>query len=184
MTIWLTGLSSSGKSTIAARLVEHLRRHQTPVEWLDGDALRQTLCRGLGFTRQDRDENVARITYVAECLTRHGVTVVVSAISPYSEARQAARATIGRFLEVFVDAPLEVCETRDEHGVYRRARLGQLHHVTGIDDPYEAPESPEVHCRTDRESVEACVEKILAARDTIQHRWISHADKPCSPERP
>jgi len=163
LTIWLTGLSSSGKSTIAAAVCVRLRERGYKVAWLDGDVLRQSLCRGLGFGKEDRDENVRRIAFVAELLTRNGIVTVVSAISPYRAARREARQLIGSFLEVYVNAPIEVCDRRDIKGVYRRARAGEIVGVTGIDDPYEPPERPEVECRTDTETPEESAAKVLAA---------------------
>ena len=161
MTIWLTGLSSSGKSTIAAALQRALSEQGRAVEWLDGDCVRQTVSRGLGFTREDRNENVARIAWVAQLLARHGVVVVVSATSPFRDGREQARRLIGEFIEVFVDAPLDVCEARDSRAVYARARRGEIAMVPGIDMPYEPPVRPEIHCRTAEESVPECVERIL-----------------------
>ena len=165
LTIWLTGLSSAGKSTIAQAVCEGLRARGHKVEWLDGDAVRQRLCRGLGFSKQDRDENIRRIGFVAELLTRHGVLTVVSAISPYRDVRGEVRSRIGDFLEVYVNAPLDVCEHRDLKGIYRRARSGAMSHVTGLDDPYEPPLAPEVECRTDRETPAESAAKVLAAVD-------------------
>ena len=162
MTIWLTGLSSAGKTTlstaVAARLIE--RGHR--VELLDGDEIRRNLCSDLGFSKHDRDENIRRIGYVAGLLSRNGVIVVVAVISPYREARDAVRRSIPNFVEVYVNAPLAVCESRDVKGLYRKARSGAITGFTGVDDPYEAPLNPEVECRTDLETLEDCVAKILA----------------------
>src|SRR5579872_4536544 len=162
-TIWLTGLSSAGKSTIAAAVCEHLRAQSRCVEWLDGDLVRQHLSLGLGYSRHDRDENIRRIGFVAELLTRNGVMVVVSAISPYRAARDEMRALLPNFLEVYVNAPLALCEERDHKDIYRRARAGELAHVTGIDDAYEPPLSAEVECHTGQETIEQSVAKVLAA---------------------
>lgn len=167
LTVWLTGLSSAGKSTIAERVFRELLSSGYRVEWLDGDRVRQSLCKGLGFSRGDRDENIARIAFVAEILTRHGVICIVSAISPYREGRERARTLTGNFVEVYVDAPLAVCESRDERQIYARARRGEIAHVTGLDDPYESPISPEVHCRTDIEDVDQSVRRVL---DEIDRR--------------
>jgi adenylylsulfate kinase len=163
LTVWLTGLSSAGKTTIAEAVSAALRAQGCKVEWLDGDAVRQRLCRGLGFSKEDRDENIRRIGYVAELLTRNGVYAVVSAISPYREVRDEVRRRIGDFLEVYVNAPLETCERRDLKGIYRRARAGEMAHVTGVDDPYEPPLRPEVECRTDLETPEESAAKVLRA---------------------
>lgn len=161
-TIWLTGLSGAGKTTIAQALAETLRSRGLPVEVLDGDVVRQYLSKGLGFSKEDRDENIRRIGFVAQLLTRNGVYTIVSAISPYRAVRREVRSMIGRFVEVYVNAPLEVCESRDVKGLYAKARAGVIRGFTGIDDPYEAPEQAEVECRTDRDELPACIEQILA----------------------
>ena len=161
--LWLTGLSGAGKTTIAERLVEQLEglgQPQCNVEHLDGDIVRQTFCKDLGFSKEDRDENVKRISYVAAYLSASRITVCTF-ISPYRKARARARALCTNFIEVHVDCPLEVCEKRDVKGLYARARAGEIKGFTGIDDPYEAPEDPEIHLRTDKMHLEACVEKIL-----------------------
>jgi adenylylsulfate kinase len=162
VTIWFTGLSGSGKSTIARALETELRQRGCRLEVLDGDIVRTNLTKGLGFSKDDRNENIRRIGFVSHLLTRNGVVVLVSAISPYREAREEVRDRIGDFVEVFVDAPLAVCEERDVKGLYKKARAGEIKQFTGIDDPYEAPLSPEVHCHTDRQSVEDSVAQILA----------------------
>jgi adenylyl-sulfate kinase len=157
----LTGLSSSGKSTIGQEL---LRRFQTSgyrAEMLDGDILRQGLCKDLSFSEADRNENVRRIGCLAELLAKRGIIVIVAVISPYRAARDELRRHIERFIEVYVNAPIEICESRDVKDLYRKARLGELHGLTGIDDPYERPIAPEVECRTDRESINESVQKIL-----------------------
>ena len=163
LTVWLTGLSSAGKTTIAAAVVHRIRELGLATEWLDGDHVRKTLCRGLGFTKEERNENVARIAFVADILTRNGIVTIVSAMSPYRQARDEARAIIGRFMEVFVDAPLSVCERRDAGRIYMRARRGELKNVIGVDDLYEVPLQPDVHCRTDIETIEECVDRVVAA---------------------
>ena len=163
LTIWLTGLSAAGKSTLGQAVSGELRAQGRRVEWLDGDAVRENLSRGLGFSKADRDENVRRIGFVAGLLTRHGVITVVSAISPYRELREEMRSRIGNFLEVYVNAPLEVCELRDVKGIYKRARAGGIQHVTGLDDPYEPPLQAEVECRTDRETPAESIAKVLGA---------------------
>ena len=159
--VWLTGLSSAGKSTIGEDLFDRLRLAGHKAEMLDGDIIRQRLCKDLGFTKQDRDENIRRIGFVAELLAKNGVIVIVAAVSPYRAARDEVRRRIANFVEVYVNAPLEVCEHRDVKGLYRKARAGDLHGFTGIDDPYEPPLQPEIECRTDLEPLEECVQRIL-----------------------
>ncbi len=163
LTVWFTGLSSSGKTTLSRALYDALKTRGYAAEWLDGDAVRQKLSKDLGFSKEDRNENIRRIGEVAEQLTRGGSIVLVSAISPYRAARDEARRRIGDFLEIWVHAPLDVCESRDRNGIYRRARANQLSHVTGIDDPYEHPLAPDVECRTDRETLEESLAKVLDA---------------------
>jgi adenylyl-sulfate kinase len=142
------------------------------VELLDGDEVRRHLSRGLGFSKEDRNENVRRIGFVAEMLARHGVIAIVSAISPYREARDELRSSSSNFLEVYVNASLKVCEERDVKGLYRKARSGELPRFTGIDDPYEPPLFPEVECRTDRETIAESAEKIV---DAVEARLSPHA---------
>ena len=149
VTVWFTGLSGAGKTTISEAVEKTLRSHGYKVEPLDGDIVRQNLTKGLGFSKADRDENIRRIGFVAQLLSRNGVVVLVSAISPYREIRDEVRGRIGDFVEVFVNAPLETCEERDIKGLYKKARAGEIKGFTGIDDPYEAPLKPEVECRTD-----------------------------------
>ncbi len=163
LTVWFTGLSAAGKSTISRAVQNELEARGYRTEVLDGDVVRQYLCKGLGFSRDDRDENIRRIGFVAKLLTRNGVIVLVAAISPYRAAREEARVSIGNFLEVYVNAPVSVCEGRDPKGLYLKARRGELRSFTGIDDPYEPPEHPELECRTDRETLDASVSKVLEA---------------------
>jgi adenylylsulfate kinase len=167
VTVWFTGLSGSGKSTIARALEAKLREQGYGLEVLDGDIVRTNLTKGLGFSREDRDENIRRIGFVAHLLTRNGVIVLVSAISPYREVRDEVRDRIDDFVEVYVDAPLDVCESRDVKGLYKRARAGEIKQFTGIDDPYEAPLTPEVHCHTDQETLEESVAKVMAQLETL-----------------
>ncbi len=160
VTVWLTGLSGAGKSTITEALQAKLIAEGYSIEVLDGDIVRTNLTKGLGFSKEDRDENIRRIGFVSNLLTRHGVIVLVSAISPYREIREEVRQKIGSFVEVFVNAPLSVCEDRDVKGLYKRARAGEIKSFTGIDDPYEPPFNPEVECRTDLETLEESVAKV------------------------
>lgn len=161
VTLWFTGLSGAGKSTISRGVDKELRERGCQVELLDGDVVRQNLTKDLGFSKEDRDENIRRIGFVAHLLTRNNVIVLVSAISPYREVREEVRQRIGDFVEVYVNAPLAVCEERDVKGLYKKARAGQIPHFTGIDDPYEPPLNPTLECRTDLESLEESVNKVL-----------------------
>ncbi len=163
LTVWLTGLSGAGKTTISIQVSKHLIDRGYRVECLDGDLMRQTLTKGLGFNKIDRDENIRRIGFVAHLLTRNDVIVLVSVISPYQAIRQEVRTQIGAFLEVYVSAPLAVCEQRDVKGHYQRAKAGELKNFTGVADPYEPPLNPEVICCTDMESIEESVDKVLQA---------------------
>jgi bifunctional enzyme CysN/CysC len=170
LTVWFTGLSASGKTTLCRAVHERLAARGCRLELLDGDTVRKHLSKGLGFSREDRNENIRRIGFVAGLLTRNGVIALAAAISPYRAVRDEVRASIGDFVEVYVNAPLEVCESRDPKGLYRQARAGHLPAFTGIDDPYEPPLTPEVECRTDRETLEECIAKVLAAIDRALER--------------
>jgi len=160
-TVWFTGLPSSGKSTLARLVEKRIRERGFPVMVLDGDEVRTWLTAGLGFSREDREENIRRIAHLAMFQNRAGVATITAAISPYRSSRDAARQVIDRFLEVYVDCPLEVCEQRDVKGLYRKARRGEIQQFTGVSDPYEPPAAPEVIVRTDREEKEACAARIL-----------------------
>ena len=160
--VWLTGLSGAGKSTITEALVPELRALGKKVEVLDGDVVRTHLSKGLDFSREGRDDNVARIAFVAHLLARNGVTVVVAAISPYRRAREEARKVIGDFVEVHVAPPLEECVARDTKGLYKKALAGEIDRFTGVSDPYEPPESPEVVLDTSKIDVRTSVNRIKA----------------------
>lgn len=161
MTLWFTGLSGAGKTTISQAVEKELTAQGYKVEVLDGDVVRENLTKGLGFSKPDRDENIRRIGFVAQLLTRNGVIVIVSAISPYRNIRDEVRNRIGDFVEVYVNAPLAVCEKRDVKGLYKKARAGEIKTFTGVSDPYEPPLNPEVECRTDQESLQESVLKVM-----------------------
>jgi len=163
-TIWFTGLSGAGKSTIANELEKRLKALGMKVEMLDGDVVRTHLSKGLGFSKEDRDTNILRIGWVCEVLTRNNVVAIAAAISPYRDIRDKVRAMVGAsFIEVHAATPLEVCEQRDVKGLYKKARAGELKQFTGIDDPYEAPLKAEVVCETHKETLDQSVETILKA---------------------
>jgi adenylylsulfate kinase len=166
-TVWFTGLSGAGKSTLAELLVPELRSRGHKVELLDGDIVRTNLSKGLGYSKDDRDTNILRIGFVAHLLTRNGVAAVVSAISPYRDIRDRVRREIGDFVEVFCDAPLEVLIERDVKGLYRKALAGEIKEFTGVSDPYEPPEHPEVVVHSDRETVEESLQRILEALERL-----------------
>jgi adenylylsulfate kinase len=159
--LWFTGLSGSGKSTIATRVYDELVRRGMEVEYVDGDALREVFPQ-TGFTRAEREEHLRRTGYMASRLAAHGVTVVASFVSPYRESRAFIRRLCPRFLEIYVATPLEECERRDVKGLYARARRGEIRNFTGIDDPYEAPEHPELSLDTQALTVEQSVTQVLA----------------------
>ena len=161
--VWLTGLSGAGKSTIAREVYNELWARGIKVELLDGDDIRKDLNKDLGFSQEDRVENIRRIGAIAALLARNGVIVLVSAISPYRAAREEARRRFPNFLEVFVNAPLAICEERDTKGLYRKARKGLIPSFTGLDHPYERPISPEVECKTDEETLIQCTHKVVNA---------------------
>ncbi len=161
-TIWLTGLSGAGKSTIAQELYGHLKGLGKRVEILDGDVIRTNLSKGLGFSKEDRDTNIRRIGFVSKLLTRNGVTVIVAAISPYREVRDEVRSEIGEFVEVFVGCPLDELVKRDVKGLYAKAIAGEIPNFTGVSDPYEEPLDPEVFLNTENESVEESSSKVLS----------------------
>jgi adenylyl-sulfate kinase len=166
-TLWFTGMSGAGKSTISRLLELKLRQFGARVEVLDGDVVRTHLSKGLGFSKEDRDENVRRIGFVCELLARNGVIAVAAAISPYRDVRDEVRARIPNFVEVFVECPVEVLAERDVKGLYRRALAGEIAQFTGINDPYEPPLSPEVIVNSSRESPEESVEKIWATLERL-----------------
>jgi len=171
-TLWFTGLSGSGKTTLAKAVEQELRKRGLKVERLDGDIVRRSLTRDLGFSKEDRDKNIERVTFVAKLLTRNGVATLCSFISPYREVRARSRAEIGNFVEVYCECPLETCIERDVKGLYKKAINGEIENFTGISDPYEPPENPEIVVHTDRETVEestAIILRRLAELSYIKH---------------
>ena len=167
-TLWFTGLSGAGKTTIA-EIVEHeLKERFGKVEVLDGDIVRTNLSKGLSFSKEDRDINVLRIGFVAELLTRNGVGVIVSAISPFKEARDQVRRSIGEdFIEIFVDAPIEVCAERDVKGLYKKAFAGEIPQFTGVSDPYEPPAAPELHIKTHEEEPHESARRVVVRLEEL-----------------
>ena len=172
-TLWLTGLSGSGKTTIAKLVAQELRDRDLKVERLDGDIVRQSLTRDLGFSKEDRDKNIERVTFVAKLLTRNGVAVLCSFISPYRARRQKSRQEISEFIEVFVECPVTVCADRDVKGMYAKAFAGEIQNFTGVSDPYEDPENPEIVCHTAGETPEESAAIIVAYLE--DHGYISAA---------
>lgn len=167
LTLWFTGLSGAGKSTLAGLVAEELRRRGHRVEILDGDEVREHLSRGLGFSRADRDTNIRRIGYVAKLLSRNGTVAITAAISPYRATRDEVRRQIVRFVEVYVSTPLEECASRDVKGLYARALSGEVPHFTGVSDPYEPPENPEITVSTVGEPPEATAARIIARLEDL-----------------
>ena len=161
-TLWFTGLSGSGKSTLAEAVAEELKRREMNVEVLDGDVVRTNLSKGLGFSKEDRDINIRRIGFVCNLLTRNGAVAIAAAISPYTAIRDENRALVGkRFVEIYCECPLAELERRDVKGLYKKARAGEIKGFTGIDDPYEAPENPEITINSKTETIEESLAKIL-----------------------
>jgi adenylylsulfate kinase len=162
-TLWFTGLSGAGKSTITGLLVDELKKRGSKVEVLDGDIVRENLSKGLGFSKEDRDTNIRRIAFVADMLSRNDVPVITAAISPYKEIRDEAREMMdGRFIEAYVKVSVEEAERRDVKGLYAKARSGEIKEFTGVSDPYEPPEDPELVLDTEHESPEQSAQKIIA----------------------
>jgi adenylylsulfate kinase len=161
-TLWFTGLSGSGKTTITNLLVKDLLGRGSKLEVLDGDVVRENLSKGLGFSKEDRDTNIRRIAFVANMLSRNGVPVITAAISPYREIRDEARQMMdGRFIEVYVKASVEACEKRDVKGLYAKARSGEIKEFTGVSDPYEEPENAEIVVETESQSPEESAKQIV-----------------------
>ncbi len=162
-TLWFTGLSGAGKTTISRLLEGHLLERGSKLEILDGDVVRENLSKGLGFSKEDRDTNIRRIAFVADLLSRNGVPVITAAISPYAAIRGEARELMGeRFVEVYVKASVDTCADRDVKGLYKKAFAGEIKEFTGVSDPYEAPDKAEVVCDTENEAPEESADKLLA----------------------
>ena len=166
-TIWFTGLSGAGKSTLSEAIEERLKARGRSIEILDGDIVRTHLSKGLGFSREDRDTNIKRIAFVCGLLTRNGVVCISAAIAPYREARQWARQEIGSFVEVYVKCPIQVCRQRDVKGLYKLVDQGKITGFTGVDDPYEEPEHPELIVETSQESIQQSVGRIFAKLEEL-----------------
>lgn len=170
-TIWFTGLSGAGKSTITAELVREFQKRGVDHEVLDGDVVRTHLSKGLGFSKEDRDTNIRRIGWVATTLTKHRVGVICAAISPYKSIRDEIHAEVskvGTFVEVYAKCPIPVLSDRDPKGLYKKALAGEIKNFTGVSDPYEAPESPDVVCETDRETVLESAGKVLRRLEELR----------------
>jgi adenylyl-sulfate kinase len=166
-TVWFTGLSGAGKTTVSRVIEQELRARGMKVEVLDGDVVRENLSKGLGFSKQDRDTNIRRIGWVCEVLSRNGVVAIAAAISPYREIRDELRAKIGHFVEVYAECPIEVLAERDVKGLYKKALAGEIKNFTGVDDPYEPPLNPEVVYHSDRETVQESAQKILSKLEEL-----------------
>jgi adenylylsulfate kinase len=169
VTLWFTGLSGAGKTTLARLVETELRNRGHKVEVLDGDVVRTNLSKGLGFSKEDRDTNIRRIGFVCNLLTRNEVIAIAAAISPYREVRDEVRRDIGAFVEVFVQCPINVLAERDVKGLYKKALAGEIKNFTGIDDPYEAPLAPEITVDTDKETPDESAARIIAKLEELQY---------------
>lgn len=168
-TLWFTGLSGSGKTTLSRQVEEILLERGLKVEVLDGDVVRTNLSKGLGFSKEDRDINIRRIGFVCNLLTRNDVVAVAAAISPYHDVREENRKLIGSYVEVFCKCPLDVLKQRDPKGLYKKVAAGEIKHFTGIDDPYEDPQNPEILVETDSETPEESVAKIIRTLEILNY---------------
>ena len=178
VTLWFTGLPCSGKTTIAEIVKTELERKQIPVELLDGDEIRKHFSKGVGFTKEDRNNHLKRVAYLCHLLTKHGVVVLASFVSPYRENRDSARQLIGgRFVEIFVDTPVEECIKRDVKGMYKKALAGEIKQFTGVSDPYEAPLSAELTIRTTGETSQQSATRVLEVLDGM-HAKLNGAAHP------
>jgi adenylylsulfate kinase len=177
-TLWFTGLSGAGKSTLSEAIAQRIQQHGRNVEILDGDIVRTHLSKGLGFSREDRDTNIKRIAFVCSLLTRNGVICISAAIAPYREAREWARQEIGNFVEVYVKCPIDVCRERDVKGLYKLVDEGKIKNFTGVDDPYEEPEHPELVVETDKETLDESVQRILTKLVELDYLDASYLGQP------
>jgi len=168
-TIWFTGLSASGKSTLAEKVRDILLERGLKVEVLDGDVVRRNLSKGLGFSKEDRDTNIRRIGFVCNLLTRNDVVAIGAAISPYKAIRDENRQLIGRFVEVYCKCDLDTLKSRDPKGLYEKALRGEIENFTGVSDPYEPPENAEVVVDTANEDVDVCVQRIIATLEQLSY---------------
>ena len=169
LTLWFTGLSGAGKTTLARMIEIELRNRGHKVEVLDGDVVRTNLSKGLGFSKEDRDTNIRRIGFVCNLLARNDVIAIAAAISPYRDMRDEVRRETGAFVEVFVKCPIDVLAERDVKGLYKKALAGEIKHFTGIDDPYEEPLAPEIIVETDKETPEQSAARIIARLEELQY---------------
>jgi adenylyl-sulfate kinase len=177
ITVWFTGLSGAGKTTVAKEIERQLKNRDLYVQRLDGDIVREHLTKDLGFSKEDRNKNIRRNTFVAGLLTQNDIVTLCSFISPYRKTRQYAKSEItekGGFIEVFVNAPLEVCEKRDVKGLYQQAREGKIDNFTGISDPYQSPENPNIELRTDKETIEESAARVVDYLE--EHQYIPQTE--------
>ena len=168
-TAWFTGLPCCGKTTIADRVAENLKKRGYNVERLDGDIVREGLTSDLGFSKKDRDENIKRVTFVAKLLTKNNVAVLATFVSPYKKRRNKSRKEIGNFVEIYVKCPVEICKKRDVKGMYKKALAGKIKDFTGVNDPYEEPENPELIINSDKETIDESVEKVLKKLQELKY---------------
>ena len=161
LVLWFTGFSGAGKTTVADKVNEALENKGITVQRLDGDLVRQVLTRDLGFSKEDRDINIERVAFVAELLSKHGIIVLATFISPYRRHRELVKSKANNFAEIFVNAPLETCERRDVKGLYKKARAGEIKDFTGISDPYEVPDNPDLILNTHEEDIDESVQKVI-----------------------
>ena len=174
-TLWFTGLPSAGKSTLANLVAQEFRGRNIGFEVLDGDVVRTHLCKGLGFSKEDRDENIRRIGFVCAMLSRHGVAAIAAAISPYRAIRDEVRAAIPNFVEVYVQASVETCTQRDVKGLYKKALAGEIKNFTGVSDPYEPPLNPELIVHTESESPADCAARIMRKLESLGYLQAAEA---------